>query len=64
METQATINYKRIAEAIDFINQNFKNQPSLSQIAEKINLSPDHFQRLFTEWTGTSPKKFLQYINI
>jgi AraC family transcriptional regulator of adaptative response/methylated-DNA-[protein]-cysteine methyltransferase len=27
-------------------------------------LSPFHFQRLFTEWAGVSPKKFLQYISV
>lgn len=64
METQASINYDRIATAIDFIKTNFKNQPNLDMVAEKVNLSPMHFQRLFTEWAGTSPKKFLQYISL
>lgn len=64
METQANINYTRIAEAIDYIKANFKSQPTLDEVAEKIHLSPAHFQRLFTEWAGTSPKKFLQYISI
>lgn len=64
MENQETINYKRIAKAIDFIKDNFKTQPSLDEIAEKINLSPAHFQRLFTDWAGTSPKRFLQYISV
>jgi AraC family transcriptional regulator of adaptative response/methylated-DNA-[protein]-cysteine methyltransferase len=27
-------------------------------------LSPFHFQRLFQEWAGTTPKKFLQYISL
>lgn len=64
METQANINYQRIADAIDYIKSNFKAQPDLDEVAEKIHLSPSHFQRLFTEWAGTSPKKFLQYISI
>jgi AraC family transcriptional regulator of adaptative response/methylated-DNA-[protein]-cysteine methyltransferase len=29
-----------------------------------VALSPFHFQRLFTEWAGVSPKKFLQYLTI
>jgi AraC family transcriptional regulator of adaptative response/methylated-DNA-[protein]-cysteine methyltransferase len=57
-------NYSRIAEAIDYIRLNFKNQPSLDQIAEKVHLSPFHFQRMFTDWAGVSPKKFLQYISV
>jgi AraC family transcriptional regulator, regulatory protein of adaptative response / methylated-DNA-[protein]-cysteine methyltransferase len=64
METQNTVNYQRIAEAIDYIRTNFKEQPDLEKVAEKIHLSPFHFQRLFTEWAGVSPKKFLQFISI
>ena len=64
MNAQDEINFTRIAEAIKFIQLNFKRQPSLEEIAEKANLSPFHFQRLFSEWAGTSPKKFLQYISI
>lgn len=64
MNEQAYLNYNRIAEAIQYIQQNFKEQPGLKEIADKINLSPHHFQRLFTDWAGVSPKKFLQYISI
>ncbi|PWS31595.1 methylated-DNA--[protein]-cysteine S-methyltransferase [Pedobacter paludis] len=64
MKAQDEINFNRIAEAINYIQTNFKDQPSLEQIAEKVNLSPFHFQRLFSEWAGTSPKRFLQYISI
>ena len=64
MKEQSTINYNRIAEAINYLQLNFKTQPNLDEVAEKIHLSPFHFQRLFTEWAGVSPKKFLQYISI
>ena len=57
-------NYDRIAQAISYIQDNFKLQPNLEEVAEKVHLSPFHFQRLFTEWAGTSPKKFLQYTSI
>lgn len=64
MDTQANIDYNRIAEAIDYIKENFKSQPNVDEIAEQIHLSPSHFKRLFTEWAGTSPKRFLQYISV
>ena len=64
MKEQGKINFSRIAEAIDYIKENFKSQPGLDEVAQKVNLSPYHFQRLFTEWAGTSPKKFLQYISV
>lgn len=57
-------NYNRIAEAIGYIRQHFKEQPNLEEVAEKVHLSPFHFQRLFTDWAGVSPKKFLQYISV
>lgn len=58
------INYERIATAIEYIRGNFKKQPGLDDLAGMVHLSPFHFQRLFSEWAGTSPKKFLQYISI
>ncbi len=64
MKTQEIIDYNRIAEAIDYLKENFKNQPNLDEVAEKVHLSPFHFQRLFTEWAGVSPKKFLQFLSV
>lgn len=64
MNATENINYQRIETAIEYIRDNFKGQPNLDEVAEKIHLSPFHFQRLFQEWAGTSPKKFLQYISI
>lgn len=64
MKIQENINYNRIAEAIDYIKENFKSQPHIDDVAEKIHVSPSHFQRLFAEWAGTSPKRFLQYISV
>ncbi|WP_345992371.1 bifunctional helix-turn-helix domain-containing protein/methylated-DNA--[protein]-cysteine S-methyltransferase [Chryseobacterium sp. Chry.R1] len=49
MSTQSQIDYNRIAKAIEYIQSNFKLQPSLEEVAEKVHLSP---------------KKFLQFISI
>lgn len=57
-------NYQRIEKAIEYIKANFKQQPELDEVAKQIHLSSFHFQRLFKEWAGVSPKKFLQYISI
>lgn len=64
MSTQNQIDYNRIAKAIDYIRSNFRLQPNLDEVAEKVHLSPAHFQKIFTEWAGTSPKKFLQFISL
>ena len=59
---QQTYNYEKIAKAIEYITTNVKSQPTLFEVADEVNTSEFHFQRLFTEWAGVSPKKFLQYI--
>ena len=64
MRSQQELNYNRIADAIRFIKKNYRTQPKLEEIAEHINMSPFHFQRMFSEWAGTTPKRFLQYLNI
>lgn len=64
METQQEIDYKRVAEAIDFLKQHFKAQPTLEEAAEHVHLSPFHFQRMFQQWAGVTPKQFLQYLSI
>ena len=64
MKTQEAANYERIANAIEYIHSNYKEQPNLDEVAEKVAMSPFHFQRMFTEWAGVSPKKFLQYITV
>ena len=64
MKSQQELNYNRIADAIRFIKKNYRTQPKLEEIAEHINMSPFHFQRMFSEWAGTTPKRILQYLNI
>lgn len=58
------INYSRIEKAILYLETNFQRQPELDEVAEKVHLSPFHFQRIFTEWAGISPKRFLQYLTV
>lgn len=59
-----TTDYERIEKAIIYLKENFRNQPELDEIAEYIHLSPSHFQRMFKEWAGVSPKKFLQFLTV
>lgn len=64
MNWQKKTDYQRIEEAIIFINEHFKQQPTLDEVADQVYLSSFHFQKMFTDWAGVSPKKFLQYISI
>lgn len=63
MDAQQTHNFDRIAQAITFLKDHFREQPNLEQVAAHVHLSPYHFQRMFTDWAGVSPKKFLQYLS-
>lgn len=58
------IDYERIEKAIMFLKQNFKEQPDLDEVAKQVHLSPFHFQRLFKDWAGVSPKKILQFLSV
>ena len=60
----AMTDYERIERAIVFLKQNFKQQPDLDEVAKQVYLSPFHFQRLFKEWAGVSPKKFVQFLSV
>ncbi len=56
--------YQIIARAIKYIRTHYHEQPSLAQIAASQNMSASHFQRIFTEWVGVSPKKYLEYLTL
>ncbi|WP_172838878.1 helix-turn-helix domain-containing protein [Solemya velesiana gill symbiont] len=56
--------YQRIEQAIHWITQHAHEQPELGDLADYLDLSPYHAQRLFTRWAGVSPKQFLQYLTV
>ena len=59
---QSSEDYLRIEQAILYLENHYKDQPSLEQVAANVGLSEYHFQRLFTRWAGVSPKRFLQFV--
>jgi AraC family transcriptional regulator of adaptative response/methylated-DNA-[protein]-cysteine methyltransferase len=59
-----TINYERVEKAIRYLASHVQDQPTLEEVARHCHVSPYHFQRIFTEWAGISPKKFLQYLTV
>ncbi|MEM6631934.1 MAG: methylated-DNA--[protein]-cysteine S-methyltransferase [Bacteroidota bacterium] len=62
MEQHST--YKTIEQAIQFLMANQYEQPSLEEVASYVHMSKYHFQRLFKQWAGVSPKEFLQFLTI
>ena len=37
---------------------------TLEQLAARMDMSPAHFQRLFSAWVGVSPKRYQQYLTL
>lgn len=50
-----------VERALAFLDERFETQPSLEVVARHAGVSPFHFQRIFTAWTGISPKRYLQF---
>ena len=59
---QSSEDYLRIEQAILYLENHYKHQPELGEVAANLGLSEYHFQRLFTRWAGVSPKRFLQFL--
>ena len=56
--------YSRVEKAITYLEENFQDQPNLQELADHLNLSSFHFQRVFRRWAGISPKRFLQFLTL
>ena len=62
--TQDPYHYALIRRAIEFIGDHVQDQVSLDEVAEAVGLSPAHFQRVFSQWVGVSPKRYQQYLTL
>ncbi|MDH4396945.1 MAG: methylated-DNA--[protein]-cysteine S-methyltransferase [Limnobacter sp.] len=62
MNDEQSPHYELVAKAIAYIRAQVKSQPSLEEVAAAVQVSPSHLQRLFTEWAGVSPKRYLQFL--
>jgi len=63
MQTDAdqSYHYNVMRRAIDLIDEGGETL-SLADLAGEMQMSPAHFQRLFTKWAGVSPKRYQQYL--
>jgi len=55
--------YGVMRRAIDLIDQGGEGL-TLNQLATQMDMSPAHFQRLFSQWVGVSPKRYQQYLTL
>jgi len=56
--------YHVVRRAIDWIEHNHAQNPSLGDVAAAVGLSPAHFQRIFSAWVGVSPTRYQQYLSL
>jgi len=54
--------FARIARAIRYIDNKFREQPRLANVAAHAGLSEFHFNRLFRRWAGVTPKQYLAFV--
>ena len=50
--------------AIDYIDGATQQPITLDALATQMDMSPAHFQRLFSRWVGVSPKRYQQYLTL
>ncbi len=56
--------YAKVKLAIEFISRNWKDQPSLDEIAVAAGLPGPYLTQLFRRWAGLTPKAFLQALTL
>ena len=57
-------NAQIIAESIDYLVAHYQEQPELEFLARRAGYETTHFQKLFKEKVGISPKRLIQYMNM
>ena len=62
MEQDQTYHYNVMRRAIEMIDAADGTPLSLEALAARMDMSPAHFQRLFSAWVGVSPKRYQQYL--
>lgn len=62
MEQAETYHYQVMRRAIEAIDAAGDEPLALADLAAEMNMSPAHFQRLFSTWVGVSPKRYQQYL--
>lgn len=54
--------YALVARLVEHLQEHVQAQPDLPALAAREGLSEAHLQRVFAQWAGISPKRFLQYL--
>jgi AraC family transcriptional regulator, regulatory protein of adaptative response / methylated-DNA-[protein]-cysteine methyltransferase len=63
MTDERTYHFNVIRRAIDAIDA-AETPLGLEELAANMQMSPAHFQRVFSRWVGVSPKRYQQYLTL
>jgi len=64
MTDETGYHYNVMRRAIDAIDASEGQNQSLDSLAAHLDMSPAHFQRVFSRWVGVSPKRYQQYLTL
>tara|TARA_R110002051_G_scaffold17010_2_gene50437 strand:+ start:6765 stop:7604 length:840 start_codon:yes stop_codon:yes gene_type:complete len=64
MEHETAYHYQTMRRAIACIDGATQGPLALTDLAAQMNMSPAHFQRIFSQWVGVSPKRYQQYLQL
>jgi len=56
--------YDVVRRTIEKISLDYRDQPSLDELAAAVGETPGGLQKLFTRWAGLTPKAFLQAVTL
>ena len=56
--------YEIVRRVVEKISLDYRDQPSLEELAAAVGETPTALQKLFTRWAGLSPKAFLQAVTL
>ncbi|MEN8917691.1 MAG: bifunctional helix-turn-helix domain-containing protein/methylated-DNA--[protein]-cysteine S-methyltransferase [Octadecabacter sp.] len=63
MEQSDRYHYQVMRRALDEIDT-AETPLTLEELARAMDMSPAHFQRVFSRWVGVSPKRYQQYLRL
>ncbi|MBR2656982.1 MAG: bifunctional helix-turn-helix domain-containing protein/methylated-DNA--[Loktanella sp.] len=64
MDPTQSYHYQVMRRAIAIIDASDDPSLPLATLAAEMQMSPAHFQRVFSAWVGVSPKRYQQYLRL
>ena len=54
----------KLTDAIDYLVAHYQEQPELDDLAARFGYEPTYFQKIFRDYIGISPKRFVQFMSL